>query len=73
MRRKVGRPAGSKSPKLKLKPDEKLKIIQRQIRLTEKEDEDIQKAAEIMKVKISQLIRDAALEKAEKIIRKSNR
>ena len=73
MARIVGRPKGSKSPRLKLKPEEKKRNIQRQIRLTIEEDEKVQEAIEIENVTISQFIRDSVLEKAEKVIRKNNK
>ncbi|MBU0994856.1 MAG: hypothetical protein KJ737_20380, partial [Proteobacteria bacterium] len=66
-KRKVGRPKGSKSPRLKLKPENEKKSVQRQFRFTEADLSEIQEAAKDFGLTVSEFFRRAALEKAASI------
>jgi len=67
-KRNVGRPKGSKSPRLKLKPENEKKGVKRQFRFTEAELSEIQEAAQNFGLTVSEFFRRAALEKAGSIV-----
>ena len=69
MKRSVGRPKNSKAPKTKLKSESEKKTARRLFRFTQKEDEDIKAAAEIIGITKTKFVRDAALEKAWEILK----
>lgn len=71
-KKKAGRPKGSISPKLKLKPEDEKRVVQKQFRFTLEEFLQIQRAAEFESITVSKLIRDATLEKSDEIIKKKN-